>query len=89
MPKTGNIFPVFMNNLKDLANIIRNRRAFLKYTQTDMAELTGLSDRTIRSIERGQHSTTVESWLKVLDVLGLEIQIQFKPLRDETGKSIL
>lgn len=78
-----------MSNFKDLANIIRNRRAFLKYTQTDLAELTGLSDRTIRSIESGQHSTTVESWLKVLDVLGLEMQIQFKSLSDETGKSIL
>jgi transcriptional regulator with XRE-family HTH domain len=78
-----------MSNLKDLANIIRNRRTLLKYTQADMAELTGLSDRTIRSIESGQHSTTVESWLKVLDVLGLEMQIQFKLLNDETGKSIL
>lgn len=78
-----------MTNLKDLANTIRNRRALLKYTQTDMAELTGLTDRTIRSIENGEHSTTVESWLKVLDVLGLEMKIQFKSLNDETRKSIL
>lgn len=78
-----------MDNVKHLAAIIRNRRAALKYTQVDMAELTGLSDRTIRSIENGERSTTVESWIKVLDVLGLEMNVQVKPLNHETGKSIL
>lgn len=78
-----------MSHLKELAQLIRSRRAALKYTQVDMAELTGLSDRTIRSIENGEHSTTVESWLKVLDVLGLEMNLQVKSLSDETRKSIL
>ncbi len=78
-----------MSNLDEFANMIRNRRVFLKYTQADMAELTGLTDRTIRSIENGEHSTTLQSWLKVLDILGLEMKLQFKPLSDETRKSIL
>jgi len=78
-----------MHRTKDFANIIRNRRHFLKYTQSDIAELTGLSDRTIRSVENGEHNTSMETWIKVLDVLGLEMKIQFKPLSDETRKSIL
>ncbi|RYY43355.1 MAG: transcriptional regulator [Chitinophagaceae bacterium] len=78
-----------MSNVNEFANTIRNRRAFLKYTQADMAELTGLTDRTIRSIEKGEHSTTLQSWLKVLDILGLEMNLQVKPLSDEKGKSVL
>ena len=78
-----------MNNMKDLANIIRNRRGILNYTQMDMAELTGLTDRTIRSIETGEHSTSIASWLKVLNVLGLEMRIHFKPIDDETRQGIL
>ncbi|MBB1283228.1 helix-turn-helix transcriptional regulator [Flavisolibacter sp. BT320] len=78
-----------MSNVNELATIIKNRRAFLKYTQADMAELTGLTDRTIRSIENGEHSTALQSWLKVLDILGLEMKLQVKSLGDETGKSVL
>jgi len=78
-----------MIRMKSLTNVIRNRSMLLNYTQIDMAELTGLSVPTIRKMENGEHNATIESWLKVLDVLGLEMTIQLKPLSDETRKSIL
>lgn len=78
-----------MNKIEDLAKVIKDRREILKYTQADLAELTGLSARTIRSIENGQGSTKLFSWIKILEVLGLEMKIQFKPISDETRKSIL
>lgn len=65
------------------------RRKMLKYTQKDMAELTGLSERTIRAVERGEGSTSIASFIKILDVLGLELSLLFKPMSNETRKSVL
>ena len=73
---------------KDLGEKIRQRREQLNYNQTDLVELTQISERTIRSIEQGNGSSKIEYWWKILDVLGLEMRIQFKPMSDETRKSI-
>ncbi len=68
---------------------IKSRRKLLNYTQKDMSELTGLSERTIRSVENGEGSTSIASFIKILDVLGLEISIQFKPMSNETRRSAI
>jgi putative transcriptional regulator len=78
-----------MQQFYDLAKKIKIRREQLGYTQADLAELTNISLRTIRSIENGEGSTSILFWLKILDVLGLEMKIQFKPMSDETGKGLL
>jgi y4mF family transcriptional regulator len=78
-----------MINLEEFAKIIRERREALKYTQADMAELAGLTDRTIRSMENGEHNTTLQSWLRVLNILGLEMKLQLKHTDDETGERLL
>lgn len=75
--------------LTHIAKIIRERRHLLGYTQSDLAELTGLSDRTIRHIEKGELGGAVGSWLKVLDVLGLELKVNLKLTGNEEGKGIL
>lgn len=73
---------------KDLGEKVRQRREQLNYNQKDLVELTQISERTIRSIEQGNGSSKIEYWWKILDVLGLEMRIQFKPMSDETRKSI-
>lgn len=78
-----------MKSYTGLAKKIKTRREQLGYTQPDLAELTGISLRTIRSIENGEGSTSILFWLKILDVLGLEMKIQFKQMNDETGKGLL
>lgn len=75
-----------MENLQSLGHKLKFRRQTLGYTQKDLSELTGISQRTIRSIENGEVSTNIQSWYKIIDVLGLEMKIQFKPMSDETGK---
>ena len=67
---------------------LENTSEQLNYNQTDLVELTQISERTIRSIEQGNGSSKIEYWWKILDVLGLEMRIQFKPMSDETRKSI-
>lgn len=78
-----------MIEFKNIAAKIKERRELLSYTQTDMAELTGISERTIRSIEKGHSGTSILNWLKILDVLGLEMKVISKPMSDETRKSFL
>ena len=52
---------------------IRPRRQHLKITQSDLAELSGVSLRTIKALEEGQGNPTIELLLKVLMVLGLTL----------------
>jgi y4mF family transcriptional regulator len=54
---------------------LRNRRNFLKITQGDLAEISGISERTLRNIEKGLANPELESLIKICEVLGLEIKI--------------
>jgi len=78
-----------MNEFTHISKKIKFRRKFLNYTQKDISELTGLSERTIRSIENGEGNTSIFYWYKILDVLGLEMKILIKPMSDETRNSLL
>jgi transcriptional regulator with XRE-family HTH domain len=60
----------------------------LKLTQFELAEITKLSDLTIRNIEKGKASVAIGNWLKVADVLGIAFEMSFKKMSDETRKSI-
>ena len=78
-----------MKNFKDLSKRIKQRREQLNYTQKELAELTNISERTIRAIENGEGSTSILSWYKILEILGLEMKITFKILNDEARNSLL
>lgn len=62
----------------ELAEIIRKRRADLGITQPDLAEITGIGLRTLKRIEKGEGNITLEVLTKVLNVLGLKIDITVK-----------
>ena len=64
-----------MNNI---GQIIKNRRKELKLTQNTLALLSQVGINTIVSIERGSKSPSLETLMKVIDVLGLELQLQVK-----------
>lgn len=44
-------------------------------TQEQLAELAGISERTLRSIERGAGNPSIEAVLSVANVLGLRIVV--------------
>ena len=50
----------------------------LKITQRTLAELAGVGINTLTKIERGEGNPTVEVLEKILDTLGLELQIEIK-----------
>lgn len=78
----------YMEQLVKLGQQINKRREQLRLSQWDMAEITQLSDATIRAIEKGKPTVAMGNWIKVADVLGLEVVLQAKRMSDETRKSI-
>ena len=61
--------------LPQLISDIRRRRQQLRITQQDLAELSGTSLRTIKAIEKGSANPTLGLLLRILDPLGLAIDI--------------
>ncbi len=61
-----------------IGEMIANRRKILKMEQSDMEDYTGISIGTISKLENGKGNITLESLLKILDVLGLELSIDIK-----------
>lgn len=75
-----------------IGNLIKLRRVELSLKQSDVARLTGLSDKTISDIENMDSmlkSPSIRNVEKVLDVLGLAIDIHVAsaPTLDDLLKS--
>ncbi|WP_461188233.1 type II toxin-antitoxin system Y4mF family antitoxin [Arthrobacter sp. Z4-13] len=54
---------------------VRARRAALRLTQHDLAQLAGVSERFVRFVEQGKQSVQLDSLLALLETLGLELQL--------------
>ncbi len=72
-----NIFP--MNN-QQIGNLIQERRDYLNLTQKDVAEMAGITFKSISEIELGIRNPTLNTLLSVLDVLGLELTVHIKSM---------
>jgi y4mF family transcriptional regulator len=59
-----------------LAAEVRARRAVLRLSQRDLAELAGVSERFVRFVEQGKRTVQLDSVLALLDTLGLELLVQ-------------
>ena len=65
-------------NIKEIGIEIRKRRKYLNITQEDLAEITGISRRSLQYIESGKMNPSIEQLEKILEALGLEITIRTK-----------
>jgi DNA-binding XRE family transcriptional regulator len=77
-----------MEKLAHWAKELEQRRNKLELTQFDLAEMTGLSDLTIRNIEKGKPTVAIGNWLKVCEALGFTMDISIKRMSDEARKSL-
>lgn len=50
----------------------------LQVTQETLAEISGVSLRTLKEIERGSGNPTLETLQKLANVLGMEVTLQVK-----------
>jgi len=63
---------------KKLGNILKERRKSLSINQKSFSEISGIAHHTLSDIESGKGNPTFQTLLKVLDILGLELQIETK-----------
>jgi transcriptional regulator with XRE-family HTH domain len=68
-----------MNN-QQIGNLIQERRDYLNLTQKDVAEMAGITFKSISEIELGIRNPTVNTLISVLDVLGLELTAHIKSM---------
>jgi transcriptional regulator with XRE-family HTH domain len=68
-----------MNN-QQIGKLIQERRDYLNLTQKDVAEMAGITFKSISEIELGIRNPTVNTLKSVLDVLGLELTIHIKSM---------
>ena len=61
-----------------IIQMIKTRRDELRVTQETLAELSGVSLRTLKGLESGSGNPTLETLSKIADVLGLELKLVVK-----------
>ncbi len=66
------------NTKSEIGEIIRKRRELLGLLQPQLAEISGVSRRTIQLIEMGKANPSLEVLLKISDPLGLSIKLSLK-----------
>ena len=68
-----------MNN-QQICKIIQERRGYLNLTQKDVAEMAGITFKSISEIELGLRNPSLNTLNSILDVLGLELKVQIKSM---------
>ena len=64
-----------MTNLNEIGKIIKSRRKLLQLTQDELAEISGISLRSLKSMELGKGNPSIEQLDKVLDAIGLKMSV--------------
>ena len=59
---------------ESLGTLIRERRRALKMPQELLSSISGVPQSSLSQIERGQVSATLETYLKLLAALGIDLQ---------------
>ena len=72
-----NIFPM---NSDKIGTIIHERRVYLNLTQNDLAEMAGITFKSVSEIELGTRNPTLNTLNRILDVLGLVISVHIKTM---------
>jgi len=63
-----------------LGEIIQRRRESLSIKQEDLAEMSGITAKTIYLIEQGKGNPSIDTLLKIMEVLGLDISLHVKKI---------
>jgi transcriptional regulator with XRE-family HTH domain len=63
-----------------LGDDLKKRRESLNLKQEDVAEISGITIKTLHLIESGKGNPSLETLNKITSVLGLELLLQIKQL---------
>lgn len=62
----------------DLGGLVRRRRHELGLTQTEVAEVANVNLRFVSELERGKSTARFETVMRVLAVLGIELEARLR-----------
>ena len=62
----------------ELGTVLAKRRAELRLTQQDLAEMSTVTARTIYDVERGKGNPSFGTLVKLLSIVGLELNAVVK-----------
>lgn len=65
-----------MKTTFELGEAIRKRRLLLDITQEDLAQISGTSLRSLKSMEKGEANPTWSQLAKVLESLGWKLELK-------------
>jgi y4mF family transcriptional regulator len=80
LPIFDNISNIFPMDAQFLGLQVKNRRESLSLKQEDLAEMAGVTIKTIHLVESGKGNPSLETLNKIIDVLGFELVLQIKIL---------
>ena len=77
-----------VSSAKALGRIIRDRRKSMGLTQTLAGKMVGVHQPTISDVERGEREVKIDTLLKLIGALKLELVIQPIQLKETQWKDI-
>ena len=63
-----------ITSISDIGQIIQARRRALKLRQEDLSAISGVDQSNLSRIERGQIPGTLETYLRLLEPLGIDLK---------------
>ncbi len=64
--------------VQNIGSQLKERRKTLGITQSDLAEMAGVSKNTLYKIETGQTNPTLKMLGKIAEILGMELKLEVK-----------
>lgn len=86
--KHGMILPILQRNLIEVGENIRLARLRRRFSANIVAERSGMTRTTLRSIERGDPQVAFGAYARVLLTLGLEKDLSLLARDDELGRKL-
>ncbi len=75
--KKGKLLPIYLvMDSKAIGKAVRERRKSRKILQADLADIAGISPRTLRDIEKGTANPELETLMKLCQALGMEVRVE-------------